>query len=220
MGVVDYKRTIYEVKENEQKKFVFLLDEALNLTEFGKISSNLFEKVLNLAVETNSYRDAAEELMQNLNISMSHETVRDIVIKAGLKVNEKELEEIKLNKKDKLIAGTKVIPALFEEADGLWINLQGKDRQEQIEKYKLNCEKENKEYKEPTSVKSELKLHVSYEGWKKDDERHSLVNKMYIVGFMSSKEMKKRRDAKIFQTYDVSKIKLRVLNRRWSNLDK
>ena len=113
-----------------------------------------------------------------------------------------------------------VIPALFEEADGLWINLQGKDRQEQIEKYKLNCEKENKEYKEPTSVKSELKLHVSYEGWKKDDERHSLVNKMYIVGFMSSKEMKKRRDAKIFQTYDVSKIKLRVLNRRWSNLDK
>ena len=73
---------------------------------------------------------------------------------------------------------------------------------------------------EPTSVKSELKLHVSYEGWKKDDERHSLVNKMYIVGFMSSKEMKKRRDAKIFQTYDVSKIKLRVLNRRWSNLDK
>ena len=132
MGVVDYKRTIYEVKENEQKKFVFLLDEALNLTEFGKISSNLVEKVLNLAVETNSYRDAAEELMQNLNISMSHETVRDIVIKAGLKVNEKELEEIKLNKKDKLIAGTKVIPALFEEADGLWINLQGKDRQEQI----------------------------------------------------------------------------------------
>jgi len=220
MGVVDYKRTVYEVKENEQKKFVFLLDEALNLTEFGKISSNLVEKVLNLVVETNSYRDAAEELMQNLNISISHETVRDIVIKSGLKVNEKELEEIKLNKKDKLIAGTKVIPALFEEADGLWINLQGKDRQEQIEKYKLSCKKENKEYKEPTSVKSELKLHVSYEGWKKDDERHSLVNKMYIVGFMSSKEMRKRRDAKIFQTYDVSKIKLRVLNRRWSNLDK
>ena len=105
MGVVDYKRTIYEVKENEQKKFVCLLDEALNLTEFGKISSNLVEKVLNLAVETNSYRDAAEELMQNLNISMSHETVRDIVIKAGLKVNEKELEDaiIEASKYDKKV---------------------------------------------------------------------------------------------------------------------
>ena len=92
--------------------------------------------------------------------------------------------------------------------------------QEQIEKYKLSCEKRNKGYNEPTSVKSGLKLHVSYEGWKKDDERHCLANKMYIVGFMSSKEMKLRRDAKIFQTYDVSKIKLRVLNRRWGFLDK
>lgn len=190
-----------------------MLDDYLNLTEFGKISANLVEKVLNLVVETNSYRDAADQLMQTLNISMSHETVRDIVIKSGLKINEKELEEIKLDKNNKLVAGTKEIPALFEEADGLWINLQGKDRKEQIEKYKENCKKEGKEYKQPSSVKSELKLHVSYEGWKKDDNRHSLVNKMYIVGFMSSKEIKKRRDAKIFQTYDVSKIKLRVLNR-------
>ena len=200
MGIVDYKRTIYEVNENEQKKFVFLLDDYLNLTEFGKISANLVEKVLNLVVETNSYRDAADQLMQTLNISMSHETVRDIVIKSGLKINEKELEEIKLDKNNKLVAGTKEIPALFEEADGLWINLQGKDRKEQIEKYKENCKKEGKEYKQPSSVKSELKLHVSYEGWKKDDNRHSLVNKMYIVGFMSSKEIKKRRDAKILQT--------------------
>ena len=26
-------------------------------------------------------------------------------------------------------------------------------------------------------IKTELKLHVMYEGWKKDDDRHSLVNK-------------------------------------------
>ncbi len=150
--------------------------------------------------------------MQNLNISISHETVRDIVIKAGIKILEKENEEINLNKKEQLVAGTKEIPVLFEEADGLWINLQGKDRQEQIEKYKATCEKEGKEYKEPTSVKSELKLHVSYEGWKKDDKRHPLVNKMYIAGFMSSAELKKIRDAQIYQNYDVSKIQLRILN--------
>lgn len=212
MGVVDYKRTIYEYEENNQKKFVYLLDEKLKLSEFGKISENLVDKILNIAVETNSYRDAAEQIMQLLNISISHETVRDIVIKAGMKIIEKENEEIKLDKKDKLVAGTKEIPVLFEEADGLWINLQGKDRIEQIEKYKASCEKEGKEYKEPTSVKSELKLHVSYEGWKKEDKRHTLVNKMYIAGFMSSAELKKRRDAQIYQKYDVSKIKLRILN--------
>ena len=212
MGVVDYKRTIYEYEENNQKKFVYLLDEKLKLSEFGKIAENVVDKILNIAVETNSYRDAAEQIMQLLNISISHETVRDIVIKAGMKIIEKENEEIKLDKKDKLVAGTKEIPVLFEEADGLWINLQGKDRIEQIEKYKASCEKEGKEYKEPTSVKSELKLHVSYEGWKKDDKRHTLVNKMYIAGFMSSAELKKRRDAQIYQKYDVSKIKLRILN--------
>ena len=212
MGVVEYRRTIYEYEENKQKKYIFLLDENLKLSEFGKISENLVEKILNMAVQTNSYRDAAEQLMETLNISISHETVRDIVLKAGIKIIEKENEEIELNAKEKLIAGKKEIPVLFEEADGLWINLQGKDRKEQIEKCKASYEKEGKEYTEPTSVKAELKLYVSYEGWKKDDKRHPLINKMYITGFMSTKELKKRRDAKIYQKYDVSKIKLRVLN--------
>jgi len=93
-----------------------------------------------------------------------------------MKIAEKEHEKTILDKKNKLVAGTKEILVLFEEANGLWINLQGKDRKEQIEKYKSICENEGKEYKEPTSVKSELKLHVSYEGWKKDDKRYSLVN--------------------------------------------
>ena len=212
MGEIEYKRTIYEYNENEETKFTYLLDEKLKLYEFGKISSNLVDKILNMVVETNSYRDAATQLMQCFsNLSISHETVRDIVIKSGIKIIEKENEEIELYEENKLEAGKKEIPALFEEADGLWINLQGKDRKEQIEKYKEKCEKEGKEYKEPTSVKSELKLHVSYEGWKKDD-RHELVNKQYITGFMSPSDIKKLRNAQIYQSYAVDKIELRVLN--------
>ena len=34
--------------------------------------------------------------------------------------------------KGQLVAGLKEIIALFEEADGLWINLQGKDRKERL----------------------------------------------------------------------------------------
>lgn len=212
MGIVNYKRAIYEYKEKGESKFTFLLDDTLDLTEFGKISASLVEKILTVVVETNSYRDAAKVIMETCNISISHETVRDITIKAGIKIIEKENEEVKLGKKEKLVAGKKETVALFEEADGLWINLQGKDRKEQIEAYKARCEKEGKEYKEQSSVKSELKLYVSYEGWKKDDSRHPLVNKMYITGFMSTKEMIQKRNAKIFQTYDISKIELRVLN--------
>ena len=61
-------------------------------------------------------------------------------------------------------------------------------------------------------IKTELKLHVMYEGWKKDDPRHTLVNKQYIAGIMKPKEILKLRDARVYQQYDESKIKLRVTN--------
>ena len=61
-------------------------------------------------------------------------------------------------------------------------------------------------------IKTELKLHVMYEVWKKDDKRHVLVNKEYIAGIMKPKEMAKLRDARVFQKYKVEEIKLRVVN--------
>ena len=70
-------------------------------------------------------------------------------------------------KKDQLVKGLKEITALFEEADGIWINLQGKDRQKALEKQKKQCEKKNKKFNSKSKVKTELKLHVMYEGWKK-----------------------------------------------------
>lgn len=99
---------------------------------------------------------------------------------------------------------------MFEEADGIWINLQGKDRKERLEKNKKRAEKENKEFNPSMKIKTELKLHVMYEGWKKGDPRHSLVNKQYIAGIMKPKEIAKLRDARVFTQYDESKIKLRV----------
>lgn len=69
--------------------------------------------------------------------------------------------------KGQLIAGLKQITALFEEVDGLWINLQGKDRKERLEKQEEKCKKENKEFNPRQKVKTELKLHVMYECWKK-----------------------------------------------------
>ena len=135
-----------------------------------------------------------------------------MVIETGKKIEQKEETEVELYDQEKLVKGTKEIVALFEEADGLWVNLQGKDRNEQIEKYKKQCEKKGKEFKKPKSVKTELKLHVTYEGWKKGDERHSLVNKSYIVGMMSSKKLEKIRNARLYQKYNLDKVKLRVMN--------
>ena len=212
MGEVEYERVMYEVEEGGIKKRVYLLDEKLHINTEGKASENLVEKIVETVPITDSYRKAETVLKETTNATISFEWIRNIVVKIGDKITKKEKEERKMLDKGQLVAGLKQITALFEEADGLWINLQGKDRKERLEKKKKKCEKENKEFNPKQKIKTELKLHVMYEGWKKDDKRHPLINKQYIAGMMKPKEMKKLRDARVYQEYDVEKIKLRVVN--------
>ncbi len=212
MGEVEYKRAMYEVEEEGIKKRVYLLDEKLHINTEGKVSENLIEKIVETVPITDSYRKAETVLKETTNAVLSFEWIRNITIKVGDKITKKEKEERKLLDKGQLVAGLKQITALFEEADGLWINLQGKDRKERLEENKKKCEKENKEFNPKMKVKTELKLHVMYEGWKKDDKRHPLINKQYIAGIMKPKELKKLRDARVYQQYDESKIKIRVVN--------
>ena len=212
MGEVEYVRAMYEVEEEGIKKRVYLLDEKLHINTEGKASENLVEKIVETVPITDSYRKAETVLKETTNATLSFEWIRNIVVKIGDKITKKEKEERKMLDKGQLVAGLKQITALFEEADGLWINLQGKDRKERLEKNKKKCEKENKEFNPKQKIKTELKLHVMYEGWKKDDKRHPLINKQYIAGMMKPKEIKKLRDARVYQQYDVEKIKLRVVN--------
>ncbi len=212
MGEVKFRRAMYEITEDGVTKIVYLLDEKMNIKVDGNISNNLVEKVVEVVPITDSYRKAEAVIDETTNTSLSHEKIRNIIVKLGDKITKREKEERKLFDKNQLVAGLKEITALFEEADGIWINLQGKDRKEKLEQNKKKAEKENKEFNPKMKIKTELKLHVMYEGWKKDDARHSLVNKQYIAGIMKPKEIAKLRDARVFRQYDVSKIKLRVTN--------
>lgn len=216
MGEVSYKRVLYK-KDNE---YIFLLDSMFDISTVGKISSNLAEIMLKTVVNTTSYRKGAVEIQNTTNETISHQALNDLVWKVGKIIEEKENEEIKLHKQEKLVKGTKQINALFEEADGIWFNLQGKDRKEAQEKYKKECEKKNKEYNPNHKYKTELKLHVMYEGWQKNDKRHPLINKTYIAGMMSVDKLKKLRNARVYQQYDEQKIQLRASNgdgARWIN---
>ena len=212
MGEIKYKRVMYEIQEEGITKTVYLLDETLKISVEGKVSSNLVEKVIETVPVTDSYRKAEEVIDTTTNTSLCHEKIREIILKIGDKITNKEKEERKLFDKNQLVAGLKEVTALFEEADGLWINLQGKDRKKRLDKQKEKCKKENKEFNSRQKIKTELKLHVMYEGWKKDDKRHTLVNKQCISGIMKPKEIRELRDARVFQQYDVSSIKLRVTN--------
>ena len=219
MGEIEYTRAMYELEENGIKKYVYLLDEKMRISTIGKVSENLVEKIVEIVPETESYRKSEDVLETVSNVALSFETIRTIIVKIGDKITNKEKEERKLLEKGQLVKGLKEITALFEEADGIWINLQGKDRKEQLERNKKECEKKGKEFNPRMKVKTELKLHVMYEGWKKDDPRHSLVNKQYIAGIMKPKEIKKLRDARVYQRYNEEKIKLRVVNgdgARWT----
>lgn len=212
MGEVEYKRAMYEIKEDGITKNVYLLEEKMHINTKGKVSENIVEKIVEIVPVTDSYRKAEKVIKETTNATLSFEAIRTIIIQIGDKITSKEKEERKLLDKGNLVAGTKQIAALFEETDGIWINLQGKDRKERLEKQKEKCSKEEKVFNPNAKIKTELKLHVIYEGWKKDDTRHTLVNKEYIAGIMKPNEMKKLRDARVYQKYDENSIKLRVTN--------
>lgn len=216
MGEIEYDRAIY-YKDN---KYTYLLDSELNIDTIGKFSSNLVDLMLSTVVNTTSYRKAAKEIQNLSNETISHQALNQIVWKIGEKIENKENEEIKLYKKGKLIQGTKETKVLFEEADGIWFNLQGKDRQEAIEKYKKECEKKKQEFNPNHKHKTELKLHITYEGWSKNNNRYSLVNKAYITGMMTPDRLKKLRNARVYQKYNEKSIEFRALNgdgAKWIN---
>ena len=212
MGEVTYKRSIYLETVNGKTRYMFLLDETLNIAVEGKISQNLAETALEVVVNSTSYRKAAENLNRSTNETISHEALRNLTVSIGNKIEQKENEEVKLMRKNQLVKGTKEIPALFEETDGLWINLQGKDREIALERQKKECEKKGKTFNSKAKTKTELKLHVMYEGWKKDDSRYETVNKKAMAGIMKPKTIRELRDARVYQKYNVDKIELRVTN--------
>ena len=133
MGEVEYRRAMYEMEKNGIKKTVYLLDEIMHINTNGKISENLIEKVIEIVPITDSYRKAETAIKESTNATLSFEWIRKLTVDVGDKITSKEKEERKLMKKGQLIEGLKQITALFEEADGLWINLQGHDRKKRVD---------------------------------------------------------------------------------------
>ena len=208
MGEVEYKRAVYL----KDKKYIYLLEKEIEIETLGKISSNLAELMLKTVINTVSYRKGASDIKNLTNETISHQALQKLVWKVGEKIEKKENEEIKLLKDEKLVKGTKNIEVLFEEADGIWFNLQGKDREKAKEKYKKECEKKNIEYNPKHKHKTELKLHITYEGWRKNTQRHELVNKSIIAGMMTPNRLKKLRNARVYQKYNIKNIKVRANN--------
>ena len=209
-GLVEYTRTKYITKdENGKNKCVYLTDELLNIKEIGQISGGIIDFVVKNISEV-SYRVCAEMINNMTGLSISGVAVWNIVQKLGEEIKQYEQEKVEAHQNDKLKAGEKETPVVYQEADGIMIYTQGKDRKEQIEKYKEQHPNEEV----PKKVRNvELKLGMTYEGWKETGKnRYALVGKEYVAGYMTGEEMANITNANLYSKYDMSKVELRVLN--------
>lgn len=209
-GLVEYTRTKYITKNEEGKnKCIYLIDEMLHIKEKGQISSEIIELIVKNIAEV-SYRVCAEMINNMTGLTISGVAVWNIVQQLGEDIKQYEKEKVEAFQEDKLKAGEKETPTIYQEADGIMIYTQGKDREEQIKKYKE--QHPNKEV--PKKVRNiEIKLGMTYEGWKEiGKNRYALVGKEYVAGYMTGEEMADITNANLHSKYDMSKVELRVLN--------
>lgn len=191
-GDVTYARHVYQTADEEgHKAFVYLLDEAVKMDKIGLISTNLAEKIASCVTE-NPYRVTADIISSTSGQKISHGGAWKLVQKLGERVTEEEELQVKQMNADEAV-GTRRIKMLFEEMDGVWLRLQGKDHK--------------------SIAKQEMKVATIYEGWEKDDRTGSrLCGKRVIAGMEKSNEFHEKREAQIRSIYNADEIEYRILN--------
>ena len=193
-GEVTYQRAVYEVTgEDGLRHFVYLLDENLDLGNVGLISTNLTELLVKGITEL-SYRECAKKVSEMTGQTISAMGVWNVIQALGEKVCEDEKVLIEEHKKGN-VTGEKEVPVLFEEADGVYLKLQGKDR------------------KKAKQDKAEMKVGIAYDGWRKTGpDRYALENKVVVAGFSKAKEFQEYREAVIAQEFNLDEVGQRILN--------
>lgn len=193
-GEVTYKRRIYEaIGEDGLKRFIYLLDEKLGVGSVGLISEHLAELLVS-GITTKSYRNCAKEISETTGQYLSAMGVWNVVQALGEKICEEERQLTEQYWKGN-IHGNKIAPVLFEEADGVNIKLQGKDRMQS------------------KNGTAEMKVAVAYDGWRQaGKDRYLLDGKVAFAGFEKAEEFHRVREAKIASEYDIDETKIRLLN--------
>lgn len=190
-GEVSYARRVYQTKlEDGRNAHVYLLDEAMHMEKIGLISTNLAEKIA-MTVTESPYRVTADIISETCGQSISHAGAWDLVQRLGERISAEEEHAVKQMEAGQA-EGKKEIPVLFEEMDGVWLCMQGKDHKKQ--------------------KKQELKVFTMYEGWEAGNKESRLVNKVMLAGMESSSLFHEKREALIEKTYNVDEIQQRVLN--------
>lgn len=185
-GEVTYERRYYY--DNETGRYLFLLDDALEIRKKGLFSANLTELIVNECMNE-SYRKAAEDISRATAQVISSVGAWRLVQNIGRHIEAEEEQNISDMKRG-IHTGARKVRILFQEADGIWLNMQ------------QNTKK---------APKQELKLATVYEGWK-DSKRHELIRKKVIAGMETGKSFMTRREAFVRSIYNLDEIDIKLLN--------
>ena len=194
LGVVEYERRIY--LDTEQNKHVFLLDESISAQDIGLVDEQMCSRISEM-ICVMPYRKVAETISETTGLDISHQAVWDIVQKQGQRQIEKTNELTELAKEHKL-EGSVETKLLYEEADGDWLKLQGKDRKKH-------------------GPSKEMKIGIAYDGvihhkMKDGKVRRELDNKVAYASFEAASEFRRHKEAIIAAKYNTDEIELRVKN--------
>ena len=192
MGEVEFSRRVYVVEDDAGiKEHVYLLDEELGLNTPGQISPMLSEMVVTAVCES-TYRETARQVSELTGQTISHQTAWTITQEAGSRVRARE-ETLASQARDNKGRGKLESKLLYEEADGIWLKLQGRDR---------------KNY----GPSKEMKAAIAYSGVKQNGNRRRLADKVACAGFYNVKDFVRRKEGVIASVHCTDEIELRVLN--------
>lgn len=192
MGEVVYRRRVYAtLDESGRKSHVFLLDEELGINTLGQMSTMLSEHVATAACES-PYRETARQVSALTGQAISHQTAWSITQAVGGRIRARE-EVLAEQARHHKGVGELESKLLYEEADGIWLKLQGKDRK--------TC-----------GSSKEMKAAIAYSGVKENGKRRRLSDKVACASFDGVKDFIDRKEGVIASVYHVDEIELRVLN--------
>lgn len=188
-GEVNYSRRVYETtRDDGLKEYVYLLDEQLHIPGVGLISQNLADQLV-AGITEMSYRETAAKVTEMTGQRISAMGVWKVIQALGEKVCEEEANLVKAHKSGN-VQGDTITPVLFEETDGVYVNLQ-REKQDM----------------------AEIKVGIAYDGWKQTGkDRFALDGKVVVAGFSKAKDFQAYREAAIAEKYNTDEIEIRLMN--------
>lgn len=209
LGEIPIVRRRYNMVINGKTKCIYLLDELLEINDYGLYSVGIVEMVTR-EITKKSYRETAKTISEDTDSTISHTAVRNIVLKLGEKIKKLEEEKIKLYEEGK-IEGEKETQYIFCEHDGIYIKKQKTKKHRGKKKFKVKHFKKKKGKKKKNGI--ELKIAVIHEGKEpRYTNDYKLKNKIIVGTASKAKDLKKIEDTTIGTTYKEHTIKNVIIN--------